>query len=60
MKKDPQRLSAQRAKSASAASVSDMQGVAQRAQGGFLHRFTQRGVGMNGAGHIFQARAHFQ
>jgi len=36
MKKDPRRLSAQRAKSALAASVSDMQGVAQGAQCRFL------------------------
>ena len=37
-----------------------VQRVAQRPQRRFLHRFTQGRVGVDGAGHVFQACAHFQ
>ncbi len=41
------------------ASVSDMQRVAESAKRRFLHRLSQRRMGMDGAGDIFQAGAHF-
>ena len=37
-----------------------MQRLAQCLERGFLHRFAQGGVGVDGVGHILQARAHFQ
>ena len=36
-----------------------VQRMPQCAQGGFLHGFTQCRVGVNGAGNVFQAGAHF-
>ncbi len=37
---------------------SDVQGVSQRAQGGFLDRFAEGRMGVDGAGDVFQAGAH--
>ena len=37
-----------------------MQRMPQRAQRRFLHGFTQGRVGVDGAGDVFQAGAHFQ
>jgi len=40
--------------------ASDVQGMPQRAQRSFLHRFAEGRVGVDGAGDVFQASAHFQ
>lgn len=39
-------------------SGSNVQGLAECAQGRFLHGFAQRGVGVDGVGHVLQVCAH--
>lgn len=39
-------------------SGSNVQGLAECAQGGLLHGFAQRGVGVDGVGHVLQVCAH--
>lgn len=59
-KKDPRHLSAAGQIGRSRFSVLQVQGVTKRPQCGFLDRFAQGWMGMDGARDIFQASAHFQ